>query len=710
MERSSSSFAAVKTTTAAAAAAAGCPFLHPSAAQPLNYRAVGGAKQDRVTTSADLDLHLVQQDIKNILTKSQSFWPADFGNYGPLLIRQAWHCAGSYRASDGHGGCDGGRQRFDPERSWDDNVNLDKSKQLLWPIKQKYGKSLSWGDLLILAGNAAIESMGGPVLGFCGGRTDDDDGRDSLELGPSPQQNQVAPCEVNGKCDFPLGATTLGLIYVNPEGPMGVPDPVKSAGEIRDVFSRRMGFSDVETVALIAGGHTFGKAHGACPAGPGPSPLESPRHPWPGGLCPHNGVVTSGFEGQWTDNPTEWSSDFLTNLLQFTWKPIQGSGHKTQWANDKQPTLMMLTSDVALIHDSKYAALVKRFAENATDFRTQFAKAWYQLTTRDMGPPTRCLGNLVAPPQHFQFPLPAPPKKQSAEAWQHVRAEVHKVMVMPQPSVLPTDSSSYASLFVQLAWSCAATFRSTDYQGGCNGARIRLAPQANWKVNQDMENVLKLLQPVKQQFESTVSWADLIVLAAQVALEQGAAAATVDDSSSSFRLSFCPGRSDAVTGDTGSRFLSPPLNYSVSSVNEWQQRAAIMGLTPRQWVALNGRLRSPGQLGRLGYMSQTYTSRPNELSNAYFVALANHDWQPFKVPNTGVLQFQSTSDPSLYLTPSDLVLLDDPALFSIVQEYAADAMVFRADFAAAWTQLMNADRFNGPTANVCDDPANTIAF
>lgn len=401
---------------------AACPYKGDGrAALPANHPDVASynAKMISSMRSADipfvqpksfseLDLDAVKKDIVAMLTVSQSFWPADFGNYGPFLIRQAWHCSGSYRRSDGRGGCDGGRQRFEPELSWADNTNLDKAKTLLWPIKDKYGAALSWGDLMILAGDTAIESMGGPWFGFCGGRIDDADGSASTLLGPTKEQQELDPCPVNGQCKSPLGTTTVGLIYVNPEGPMGVPDPIGSAGDVRDTFAR-MGMDDRETVALIGGGHTFGKAHGACKLGPGPSPAEDPANPWPG-LCA-NGTFTSGFEGAWSSTPTQWSNNYFTELVNNEWENFIGPGGHYQWRIMGNPSskLMMLTSDMSLLNDPlmKYQPIVTEFAQNVTAFAQAFGAAWYKLTTRDMGPVTRCLGKYVPPAQPFQNPLPA---------------------------------------------------------------------------------------------------------------------------------------------------------------------------------------------------------------------------------------------------------------------------------------------------------------
>uniref|UniRef100_A0A7S4SPD2 Plant heme peroxidase family profile domain-containing protein n=1 Tax=Alexandrium monilatum TaxID=311494 RepID=A0A7S4SPD2_9DINO len=342
-----------------------------------------------------LDLTAVMQDLEQLMTTSQDCWPADYGHYGPLFVRLAWHCSGSYRNTDGHGGCAGGRQRFEPERSWADNTNLDKARALLWPIKEKYGDGLSWGDLFTLAGTTAIYSMGGPVTEYCAGRLDSPDGTDSLDLGPSPQQERYAPCKVNGTCTKPLGSTTVGLIYLNPEGPVVEkpdgswapdPNPAGSARDIRDAFGR-MGMNDSETVALIGGGHAFGKTHGACPLGAGPPPLEDPTNPWPGmcGSGKGKDTFTSGFEGPWSTRPTSWDNEFFRFLRSNTWEKHLGPGGHWQWrvagAKGELAGIMRLTSDVALLHDDKYAAIVEEYADNPQAFDEAFSAAWFKLTT-----------------------------------------------------------------------------------------------------------------------------------------------------------------------------------------------------------------------------------------------------------------------------------------------------------------------------------------
>ena len=403
---------------------ASCPYLAATAANQASSVATVDEIRRHLLTDAEtesykeafnkLDLDGVQKDLRDLFLSSDPAWPSDYGNYGPFFIRLAWHCSGSYRAADGRGGCAGGRQRFEPERSWDDNTNLDKARSLLWPVKEKHGEGLSWGDLFTLAGTTAIEAMGGPVLGFCGGRADDLTGEESLPLGPTKEQEVLAPCGVNGECLEPLGSTTVGLIYVNPEGPMGKPDPKGSAPQVRDTFAR-MGMNDTETVALIGGGHTYGKAHGACPSGPGEAPNVEPVTPWAGECGTGVGAdsFTSGFEGAWTVNPTGWDNSYFKNLLDYEWGAAVGPGGHNQWGvvsngtdspvsppvqphGEPQP-LMMLTSDVSLINDAEYKKIVETFAKDGAAFDEAFKHAWYKLVTRDIGPHSRCLGGLTPP-------------------------------------------------------------------------------------------------------------------------------------------------------------------------------------------------------------------------------------------------------------------------------------------------------------------------
>jgi catalase (peroxidase I) len=649
-------------------------------------------KEEYAEALAALDWQAVVNDIKVLLKTSQDFWPADYGNYGPLMIRQAWHCAGSYRIFDGHGGCDGGRQRFEPERSWPDNTNLDKTKALLWPVKQKYGIGLSWGDLIILTANTAIESMGGPVFGFCGGRIDDYDGKASEILGPTVLQNTTYPCPVNGKCTSPFGTTTVGLIYLNPEGPMGNPIPHLSALDIRFAFGR-MDMDDMETVSLIGGGHAFGKAHGACPAGPGPSPKDDPSNPWPGlcGTGKGKDAYTSGFEGAWTPTPTTWGNLYFQELVSNRWEVYLGPGKLYQWRSADNPSLpvMMLTSDVSLLSDPSFLSYVNMFATNLTALNETFSRTWYKLTSRDMGPVTRCAGPWVPPAQPFQNPLPPPPS--SVPDFSLVRAQIQKVLTTNMSNILPPDAGPnnaayYGAIYATLAWQCASTFRHTDYIGGCNGARIRFPPQLTWTNNIALDKALTLLAPIQKQFEN-LSWADLIVLAGNVAL---------DDATGSTPLSFCPGRTDATDG-SGASLLQPLGNYSIS-MDQMKLEQHLIGLTDREYVVLHARLRSPMQMKRIGY-SGSWTMAPYVLSNEYFNTLLSETWVQEMSPR-GFVEYRAEGK-FIYMTPSDLGIRWDTTYEAIAQDFAADNNMFLMEFASAWTKVMNIDRFDGPTGNLC---------
>ncbi|CAM9631088.1 unnamed protein product [Ectocarpus sp. 12 AP-2014] len=605
----------------------------------------------------------LQADITAMFSDSQDFWPADFGNYAPFMIRLAWHCNGNYRQSDGRGGCDGGRIRFNPERSWADNTNLDKSLTLLQPIKLKYGDAVSWGDLITLTDNEAIRSMGGPVLGFCAGRQDDASGVDSLELGPSPEQEAVAPCAVNGTCEAPLGTSTVGLIYVNPEGPLGVPDPVGSASQICDVFGR-MGMNDSETVALIGGGHAFGECA-----------------PWPGTCGDANSTTlgraentfTSGFEGQWTVEPLVWDDEYFKDLLEYDWwfSILKEGATETE---DEIPDIIMLTSDIALLNDPEYLTLVELFASDQAALDEAFAASWYKLTSRDMGQFQRCVGTDVAPPQDFQQPLPEAP----ADLPDSDGAASAIV------SVLSSDPS-YPALFVTLAWQCASTFRATDYLGGCNGARIRFSPEKDWAGNQGLDEVLSLLEPVRDEYPD-MSYADLIVLSGNLALD-------IDD------LPFCAGRVDAAEGDDLISVLEPrEYDDVIVGVHD---RAKIMGLSVPQAVALAGRPRSASHMVTLGF-SGSYTVEENPaLSNAFYTTLLTETWE--EVPDSGGLEYQAVGTPGMYALATDLALVWDPELKAQTVVYAEDNTEFLKEFASAWTAVMIADRYDGPTGNVCED-------
>jgi len=652
-----------------------------------------------------VDYKDVMKDLEDLMVNSTEFWPADYNNYGPLFIRLAWHNAGSYRTSDGRGGVDGAMQRFEPMRSWDDNTNLDKARALLWPIKKKYGRSLSWGDLIVLSGNTAIKSMGGPVLGFCGGRIDANDGSESVQLGPTQEQETLMPCEVNGECKEPLGSNTIGLIYVNPEGHMGIPDPEGSARDIRDVFGR-MNLNDSETVALIGGGHCFGKSHGACPAGPGPSPAEDPSNPWPGlcGTGKGEDAFTSGFELPWTTRPTHWDNEYFHNLINFDWQVHKGPGNHYQWKpnmiNGSDPpsapsadgthrqTIGLLTSDVSLVkgNDEAYMNLVRKFADDMEAFDQAFENAWYKLMSRDMGPVSRCSNDDHPPAQLWQYPLPDPP----------AQLPDYDIVKQNIDEILMNGNGEAIGMFTRLAWQCSSTFRTTDYLGGCNGARIRFSPQKDWSVNINTENAIKYLEPIKEQFGDILSWADLIVLAGNTALEKAGGKP----------LSFCGGRTDATDGN-GSEFLSPKITGNFSeSLPQLKDYISIKGLTQREFAALLGAGYSIGDSSDcdgLFCRRDSFHGAPSmstSLSNVFFLTLLSENWAKYTIPSTGKEMYRAVGKDQLMLR-TDLMFKDDPELLAVAQDFAADNEMFLEELAAAWTKISNADRFKGPIENVC---------
>lgn len=683
---------------------AGCPmgFDSPERVPAGQNPTINGrvAPKGYLEAFAKLDLNAVKADLKELFLDSKDFWPADYGTYAPLMIRLAWHAGGSYRVRDGRGGADGGRMRFDPERSWDDNTNLDKARTLLEPIKQKYGVGLSWGDLIVLAGDTAIESMGGPTVGFCGGRIDDSTGFWSERLGPNAVQEAAEPCTTE-PCEL-QGAVEVGLIYVNPEGPMinGVRqvDPALSAVNVRETFAR-MGMNDVETVALVGGGHAFGKMHGACPAGAGPSPMDDPENPWPGLCGAGNGPdsATSGFEGPWTSNPYMWDNEYFVNLMTYDWEEFTGPGGKQQWrsitpgskdAPDVTKTgrvdITMTTADLALKYDAtgEYPKISAKYMNEPAYLDEQFSEAWYKLMTRDMGPHERCLGNLVPSAREFQNPLPMPPQKLAN--FDKVREMIRVSMSMPMSA-----QEEYGPLLARLAWRCASTHRVTDYTGGCNGARVRLAPQKDWPINKGLDIALTLLKPIKEEFGEGLSWADLIVLAGNTALEEAGAP----------KMPFCGGRTDA-TMDGAAGVMEPLLDDAIdNSLDDLQESALLLGVSPREFTALMGR-RSIGMHSRgfLGFADQT----PYELDNEYYKSLLTNSWEKFTVPDTSMMQYRSAPNSGYNVLRSDFLLTLEPSFRTAAQDFAADNDMFLEEFAAAWTKVMNADRFDGPTGNLCE--------
>jgi len=669
-----------------------------------------------------LDLDAVIQDLKALMTDSQDWWPADFGHYGPLFVRMAWHSAGTYRIADGRGGAGSGAQRFAPLNSWPDNVNLDKARRLLWPIKQKYGRNLSWADLMILAGNVALESMGFQTFGFAGGRPDIWEPEEDIYWGS--EGKWLADERYSGDRDLenPLAAVQMGLIYVNPEGPNGNPDPLAAARDIRDTFAR-MAMNDEETVALIAGGHTFGKTHGAGDAqlvGPEPEAcaIEAQGLGWTNSFGTGKGgdTIGSGLEVTWTTTPTRWSSNFLWNLFGYEWELTKSPAGAHQWipkhgmgagtvpdAHDpaKHHAPSMLTTDLALRFDPAYEPIARRFLENPDQFADAFARAWFKLTHRDMGPLSRYLGPLV-PQEVLLWQDPVPPVSHPLIHESDSAALKAKILA----------SSLSTSQLVGTAWASAATFRGSDKRGGANGARIRLAPQKEWSVNQPAElaQVLPVLENIQREFNAAqsggkqVSLADLIVLAGNAAIESAAQQAGVDVS-----VPFAPGRTDALQEQTdvaafavlepvadGFRnYTRPGLEGAAAEL--LIDRAQLLTLSAPELTVLIGGLRvlniNTGQAAH-----GVFTQRPGVLSNDFFVNLLDMRTQWQKSATPGVLEGRDRSTGALKWTGTtvDLLFGSNSQLRALAEVYASsDAQaVFVRDFVAAWAKVMNLDRFD----------------
>ncbi|WP_447008999.1 catalase/peroxidase HPI [Saccharothrix sp. DSM 118769] len=685
---------------------------HSTKSNPL------GEAFDYAREFAKLDVEALKRDITEVLTTSQDWWPADFGHYGGLMIRMSWHAAGTYRIHDGRGGAGDGGQRFAPLNSWPDNANLDKARRLLWPVKQKYGQKVSWADLLVLAGNVALESMGFKTFGFGFGRVDVWE-PEEIFWGPEDawlgDERYVSESEMAPE----VGATEMGLIYVNPEGPRGNADPLAAAHFIRETFGR-MAMNDEETVALIAGGHTFGKTHGAgvadghVGAEPEGAPLEAQGLGW---LSTHGSgkgadTITSGLEVTWTDKPTQWSNRFFEILFGYEWELTTSPGGAKQWvakdaeeiipdaydpARKHKPT--MLTTDLSLRVDPAYEKISRRFLENPDDFALAFAKAWYKLLHRDMGPVSRFLGPWVAEPQLWQDPVPAVDHELVGDA--DVAALKAKVL----------DSGLTTAQLVSTAWASAASFRSTDKRGGANGARIRLEPQRNWEVNQpeQLKAVLETLEGVQREFNAAggakISLADLIVLAGSAAVEKAARDAGVE-----VTVPFRPGRTDASQEQTdveSFKVLEPQAdgfrNYLRSGEKRQPEvllvdRAYLLDLTAPEMTVLVGGLRSLGA-NHGGSAHGVLTDRPGVLTNDFFANLLSPGtrWKASESEeNVYEIRDSATDELKWTATPVDLVFGSNSQLRALSEVYASEDAreKFVTDFVAAWTKVMELDRFD----------------
>ena len=678
-----------------------------------------GEAFDYPTEFKSLDLNAVIKDLRALMTDSQDWWPADFGHYGGLFIRLAWHSAGTYRVADGRGGAGGGQQRFAPLNSWPDNANLDKARRLLWPVKQKWGQKISWADLFVLAGNVALESMGFRTFGFAGGRVDT---WEPEELYWGPEGSWLGDERYSGERELqkPLGAVQMGLIYVNPEGPNGKPDPVAAARDIRETFAR-MAMNDEETVALIAGGHSFGKTHGAGdPSLIGPEPegaeIENQGLGWKSkhGTGIGADAITGGPEVTWTQTPTKWSNYFFENLFKYEWELTKSPAGAQQWkaknapadipdAHDKSkkhvPT--MLTTDLALRFDPAYEKLSRRFLNHPDQFADAFARAWFKLTHRDMGPIARYLGPLV--PKEaliWQDPIPAADHPLIGDS--DVTALKAKILA----------AGLSVPAFVSTAWASASTFRGSDKRGGANGARIRLAPQKDWDVNQpaQLKTVLQKLEAIQKEFNASaggkkVSLADLIVLAGGAAIEKAAKDAGVD-----VRVPFKPGRMDASAEQTDAASFAPLEPIADGFRNYLQRgpqlmapeealvdRAQLLGLTGPEMTVLVGGLRVLGANAK-DSKHGVFTTRPGKLTNDFFVNLLDMrtEWQPAASDGTYEGRDRRSKELKWTGTRVDLIFGSHSQLRALAEVYAcADSKEkFVKDFVAAWTKVMNADRFD----------------
>lgn len=680
-----------------------------------------GADFDYAEAFAQLDIEALKSDLIDVMTTSQDWWPADYGHYGPFFIRMAWHSAGTYRVSDGRGGAYGGMQRFAPLNSWPDNTNLDKAQRLLWPIKQKYGNHISWGDLMVLAGTVAMESMGFKTAGFAGGRVDSWE-PEEVYWGPEGEWLADERYEGDRELKDGLGAVQMGLIYVNPEGPNGNPDPLAAARDIRETFGR-MAMNDEETVALIAGGHTFGKAHGAAkPQGnvgvePEGASIEEQGLGWKNTYGTGNGAdtITSGLEGAWTVNPAAWTHNYLENLYAYDWEQTRSPAGAIQWipkggaaanlvpdAHDpsKRHAPIMFTTDLALKEDPAYREITSRWLENPEEFEDAFARAWFKLTHRDMGPSTRYLGSLVPTDELvWQDPVPA------ADYDEINDRDIAKLKAAVLESGLSTSE------LVRTAWASASTFRGTDFRGGANGARIRLAPQKDWEANNpaEVEKVIGVLEAIQAEFNESsrrrkVSLADLIVLAGSAAVEQAAR-----DAGHSVEVAFTPGRTDATQEQTDVNsfaVLEPDYdafrNYFAEGTRLSPARALIekadrLTLTVPEMTVLLGGMRSlDANVG--GAAHGVFTERAGTLTNDFFVNLLDMSTVWAKADQEGVYEGRDreTGEIKWTATPVDLIFGSNTELRAVAEVYAmaGSEQKFVEDFAAAWTKVMNLDRFD----------------
>lgn len=688
---------------------------NPAVANPL------GEEFDYAEAFNSLDLAVVKQDIAEVLTTSQDWWPADFGNYGPFMVRMAWHSAGTYRISDGRGGAGAGQQRFAPLNSWPDNGNLDKARRLLWPVKKKYGQQLSWADLMVLTGNVALETMGLETFGFAGGRADVWEPEEDVYWGPETTWLDDQRYTGDRELENPLGAVQMGLIYVNPEGPNGNPDPIASARDIRETF-RRMAMNDEETVALIAGGHTFGKTHGAGPAesvgaDPEAAPIEAQGLGWHNTFGTGKGAdaITSGLEVTWTSSPTRWSNGFFDNLFGYEWELFKSPAGANQWrpkdgagtetvphAHDAARKIApsMLTTDLALRFDPVYEPIARRFHEHPDQFADAFARAWYKLTHRDMGPKSLHLGPEV-PAETLLWQDPLPQAAGATIGADDVTALKAKIL----------DSGLSVSQLVSAAWASASTYRGSDKRGGANGARVRLAPQSGWEVNNpdELAAVLRILESVQREFNAgsgaaKVSLADLIVLGGTAAVEKAA-----EDAGHTVEVSFTPGRVDATDEHTDAESfaaLEPTADGFRNYLGKGNRlpaeyllldRANLLTLSAPELTVLVGGLRVLGANydgSKLGVLTET----PGTLTNDFFVNLldlgtawtaTSEDANTFEARDaSGAVKWTGSR--------ADLVFGSNSELRAVAEVYASDdaKKKFVSDFVAAWIKVMDLDRFD----------------